>query len=280
MKVYTDAAFAGSVDDYRSTTGYCAFVFGGLVSWKCSKQDKVSRSSAEAEFWALADGASEGQWIYGILCERRVKYSGPIHFYCDNKIIYFHMRPLFRARWKRLEGVIQHQQDVFLPLIESRHRERQISQRFCYLDSLLALELAEEGGRKLSKEEIFFLCVEFFDGGAETTSTALEWIMANHVKQPDLQERLFKEVGSRTEEENLHLRPFLKAVVVEGLRHHSHAHFLIIHSTTEEMRLVGYTIPKGTTVNFGVEAMNLDEGTWREPLKFRLERFLDGRKGE
>ncbi|XP_078442921.1 LOW QUALITY PROTEIN: cytochrome P450 93A3-like [Wolffia australiana] len=109
MKVYTDADFAVSVVDYRSTTGYCAFVFGGLVSWKSSKQDKVSHSSAEAEFQALADGASEGQWIYGILRELRVKYSGPIHFYCDNKLaIALTKNPGQTGRIKHMEPERKH----------------------------------------------------------------------------------------------------------------------------------------------------------------------------
>ena len=45
----------------------------------------MSRSSAEVEYRALADGASKGQWLYGILHELRVKYAGPIHFYYDNQ---------------------------------------------------------------------------------------------------------------------------------------------------------------------------------------------------
>ena len=85
VRVYTDADFAGSIMDCRSTTGYCIFLFGSLVTWKSSKQDKVSRSSAEAEYRALADGASEAQWVHGILLDLRVQYRGPIHFFCDNK---------------------------------------------------------------------------------------------------------------------------------------------------------------------------------------------------
>ena len=84
VQVYTATDFSSSVVDYQSTTEYCTFVFGSLVSWKSSKQDKVSRSSAEAEYRALADGTSKGQWLYGILHELCVKYAGPIHFYCDN----------------------------------------------------------------------------------------------------------------------------------------------------------------------------------------------------
>ena len=85
VKVYTDVDFAGSIVDCRSTTGYCTFVFGSLVIWKSSKQDRVSRSSAEVEYRPLADGASEAQWLHGVLSDLRVRYLGPIHFFCDNK---------------------------------------------------------------------------------------------------------------------------------------------------------------------------------------------------
>ena len=85
VQVYTDADFSGSIVDFCSTTGYCNFLFGSLVTWKSSKQDKVSRSSTEAEYRALADGASEAQWVHGILSDLLVRYSGPIHFFCDSK---------------------------------------------------------------------------------------------------------------------------------------------------------------------------------------------------
>ena len=85
VKVYTDADFAGSIVDYWSTSGYCMFIFGSLVTWKSCKQDWVSRSNAEVEYRALADEASEAQWIHGILSDLRIRYVGPIHFFCDNK---------------------------------------------------------------------------------------------------------------------------------------------------------------------------------------------------
>ena len=34
LEIYTDADWAGSVNDRRSTSGYCSFVWGNLVTWK------------------------------------------------------------------------------------------------------------------------------------------------------------------------------------------------------------------------------------------------------
>ncbi|RVX17702.1 Retrovirus-related Pol polyprotein from transposon RE1 [Vitis vinifera] len=47
IEVYTDADWAGAVDDRRSTSGYFTFVGGNLVTWKRKKQNVVACSSAE-----------------------------------------------------------------------------------------------------------------------------------------------------------------------------------------------------------------------------------------
>ena len=45
----------------------------------------VVRSSAEAEFRAVAHGICEVMWIKRILEELKFSYSMPIKVYCDNK---------------------------------------------------------------------------------------------------------------------------------------------------------------------------------------------------
>ncbi|RVW39495.1 Retrovirus-related Pol polyprotein from transposon RE1, partial [Vitis vinifera] len=69
VEVFTDADWAGSLTDWRSTTGYCSYVWGNLVTWRSKKQSVVARSSAEAEFRAMANGICEGMWLQRILKE-------------------------------------------------------------------------------------------------------------------------------------------------------------------------------------------------------------------
>ena len=60
---YSDADWAGSRSDRRSTSGYCTFVGENLVTWRSKKQTVVARSSAEAEYRAMAHTASEMLWV-------------------------------------------------------------------------------------------------------------------------------------------------------------------------------------------------------------------------
>ena len=63
VKVFIDANWAGSIDDRKSTSGYCTLLWGNLITWLSKKQSVVARSSAEAEYRAMAHGVCEVIWI-------------------------------------------------------------------------------------------------------------------------------------------------------------------------------------------------------------------------
>ncbi|XP_073279458.1 cytochrome P450 89A2-like [Primulina huaijiensis] len=206
---------------------------------------------------------------------------------------------LFRNRWKELLQVRLEQEHVLIPLIRSRIQAKQ--QRIsnhqeddeavtAYVDTLVGLQLPEEN-RKLDEFEMVSLCSEFLNAGTDTTYAALQWTMANLVKYPHIQAKLYDEIvsvvgspkGSQREmieEEDAQKMPYLKAVVLEALRRHPPAHFLLPHRVTEDIELDGYLIPREATVNFMVADMGLDPKVWEDPMEFKPERFLPTSSGE
>ena len=85
LEAYTDSDWAGSVVDSRSTSRYCTFLGGSLVTWRNKKQKEVSLSSAEAELRALKRGVSECRWLKHLLEDIRMYDNAGIRLYCDNQ---------------------------------------------------------------------------------------------------------------------------------------------------------------------------------------------------
>ncbi|THG15591.1 hypothetical protein TEA_009139 [Camellia sinensis var. sinensis] len=214
---------------------------------------------------------------------------------------------VFRNHWNELLRMRRDQEEVLIPLIEARvdvvKQRRQGNQEedasvVAYVDTLVDLELPDEK-RKLNNDEMVSLCSEFLNAGTDTTSTALQWIMANLVKYPRVQSKLYKEIigivglppplprGEKKEkeilliinEDDLHKMSYLKAVVLEGLRRHPPGHFVLPHTVTKDVELESYQVPKGTMVNFMVAEMGWDPKVWDEPMEFKPERFLTNSGG-
>eukprot|EP00253_Pinus_taeda_P018696 PITA_18696 len=81
---FTDANWAGSSVEKKSTTGYCLGIGSRMTSW-CSKNQKfVALSLAEAEYMAASKAMCEAIWVRKLLVNLLRKRMEATKIFCDN----------------------------------------------------------------------------------------------------------------------------------------------------------------------------------------------------
>lgn len=147
------------------------------------------------------------------------------------------------------------------------------------LDSVLELMLEENS--QVTRPHVLHLFIDLFVAGIDTTSSSIEWAMAELLRNPEKLEKVRKELhqvlakDEQLEESHISKLLYLQAVVKETFRLHPPIPMLLPHKSEVDVELCDYIVPKSAQILVNVWAMGRDSSIWTNPNEFTPERFLE-----
>ncbi|CAH8352722.1 unnamed protein product [Eruca vesicaria subsp. sativa] len=151
------------------------------------------------------------------------------------------------------------------------------------MDVLLAAYEDKNAEYTITRNDIKAFFVELLFGAIDTSSTTILWTMAEIINNPNVLEKLRKELDSVVgktrliQETDIPNLPYLQAVVKETLRLHPPGP-LLPREFQKECEIGGFYIPEKTRLVVNVYDIMRDPDLWEDPLKFMPERFLASSK--
>ncbi|GMP62936.1 LOW QUALITY PROTEIN: hypothetical protein CsSME_00024846 [Camellia sinensis var. sinensis] len=100
---FFDSDWGGSIDDMRSTTGFC-FSFGsGMFSWCSRKQEIIAQSTAEAEYVAATAAVNQALWFRKLLTDLHMEQEESTQIFVDDPAISISNNSVFHGKTKHFK---------------------------------------------------------------------------------------------------------------------------------------------------------------------------------
>lgn len=133
----------------------------------------------------------------------------------------------------------------------------------------------------LTKDFVEGTVTDLIGAGQDTVSTVMQWMLLLLVKYPAMQTKLQEQIDNVVGRDRLPSMEdkvnlvHLDAFIYETMRYTSFVPVTIPHSTTTDVTIEGFHIPKDTVVFINQWSVNHDPERWQDPHIFNPSRFLD-----
>jgi cytochrome P450 len=146
------------------------------------------------------------------------------------------------------------------------------------LEYLVQANMSNDEEEHLDDDELITNIGVFFLAGHETTSTALSYEITLLAKNPEIQEKLRKEINvsipGEMNKENLAKCEFLNAFIKESMRCYPPVAVVPSRKAAKDSVLGDWNIPAGTRIALNFLAVHMSKESYGDPENFRPERWL------
>ncbi|KAI3451972.1 hypothetical protein Pfo_008637 [Paulownia fortunei] len=174
---------------------------------------------------------------------------------------------------KKMASVAK-EMDEFLQSLVDEHRQEKRNTMIGHL-----LSLQESQPEFYSDQTIKGLIMTMLLAGTGTSSATIEWAISLLLNHPHVLEKAREELETKVglhiliSEEDLSNLPYLHNIILETFRLFPAGPLLVPHESSEDCRVGGYDIPRGTILFVNAWAIHRDPEVWDEPMSFKPERF-------
>ncbi|XP_034651359.1 cytochrome P450 4e2-like [Drosophila subobscura] len=251
--------------------------------------DVICSTSMGVSINAMENRTSEIAQAFRDICENIIMRS--FHVWKRNQTLY-RLSSDYPAYCKTLKTL----QDFTYDVIEKRVKahndgtatKRQIdefsSKSMAFLDTLLSATI---DGRPLTTQELYEEVSTFIFAGHDTTTSGISFAVYLLSRHQDEQRKLYEEqrevmgddgMGRNATFQEISQMKYLDLFVKEAQR--VYPSVPVIGRFTETDHVIdGILVPKGTTLNMGLILLGYNDRVFKDPHKFRPERFEEQKPG-
>ncbi|TYI70335.1 hypothetical protein E1A91_D08G214500v1 [Gossypium mustelinum] len=172
--------------------------------------------------------------------------------------------------------------NIFDKLIDERLELKKMDDYISTNDLLdiLLQHSEQDNNEELDRNLIKHLILDLLIAGTNSTSSSLEWAMAELFHNPKALRKARRELqqvigeGNLVEESHVTCLPYLQAVVKETMRLHPPIPLLLPRKAQEDIEIHNFVVPKGARLLINAWAIGRDPNFWEEPDLFLPERFI------
>ncbi|KAK0407315.1 hypothetical protein QR680_019133 [Steinernema hermaphroditum] len=198
------------------------------------------------------------------------------------------------VKWRYEQIMKSHRQAMGFAFRQIENRRNDIKNGKYHLDEstevkdfidafFLEMKRREESGEDLdtfTEKQLAYTIIDLWSAGMDTTITTLNWAFLYLLKNPEVQEKMQKELlevcGKERDVElsDRQLLPYCNAAITEVHRATSLLSLNLVRRNTEDTTIEGYSIPKGTDSAVMMSTIFRDESVFKNPELFNPDRYL------